>query len=389
MSKSKTSGGEESLETFFHKLLTDKKNGGYLLLLQHSQSFAVRHVATSPTLNVGTYRRAKIRTPAENAARDWQAGTLWLNHIVNDVLLESNSSSLICLKTLPNATHTAGIMTTMADERIQVLDFALNFGWDGQDDETSHDEKLIVSLQTMLDEVNQTMMGSRSSETSDDDSSSQPNVPIAIQSLSPLFMFHGFAKTTNFLKSLQKIPRLSPIIVPLAMETVASEKQYETFQTLASASIILKDGEATLVRQGVRERSNIVRQSFTYRIKRAADGKTQLDVRALVLSSNPTDETAPPQPKDDTTKDPAVAVSNQSGYDSMPLPSPAASSDAGVSTRRRSPVKLELEQEGGKVSKNEPPVPSTTSVGPRIYMQEDDPEFDDFDEEDPDDDLEI
>ena len=61
------------------------------------------------------------------------------------------------------------------------------------------------------------------------------------------------------------------------------------------------------------------------------------------------------------------------------------SSAARVTSDRRTKVQLQLEEEDSAPAQATKPSPNT----PHIFLQDDDPEFADYDEEDPDDDLDI
>jgi hypothetical protein len=172
-SNTNVNGTNECLEQLFHKLLavadinidtdtdtqqqqqtqTRQQQQPYLFLVQHTQSFPTRQTATTATKkDEAVYRRAGLRTPAENAKRDFAAGQLWLQYIVNE--LQQESADILWVQTssrrLPvwlvqqTTTQTTAVSSAAARSSnsniIQVIDAAAvdAFGWDNDDD---NDEK--------------------------------------------------------------------------------------------------------------------------------------------------------------------------------------------------------------------------------------------------------
>jgi hypothetical protein len=169
---------------------------------------------------------------------------------------------------------------------------------------------------------------------------------IVLESLTPIVMRHGLQKAVVFLQKLLQ-STCATIIIPVLIETFTPQ-QHRALEDLAQAVLLLQNGEAALLRHGVRERLNVVREIVAYEID---------NENCLQLLSP-----APSLPNSGNT----VAAST------MESPEP--------SSARPGKVTLRHEEEDSKL----PAAPR-----PHIYMQDDDPEFDDLDEEDPDDDLDI
>ena len=374
---------EENLETFLHKLLHDSL-GGYIFLIQSSQAFSVRHGAASPTTNVATYRRANLRTPAENAVRDWQAGPLWLDHIVRLVLEQETCAQkkLVWLQTLPGLSAS----TRRRNENIHWINLATDpFGWN-----VARDENICSNgNQDDLQDVLKKMKEFADERDASVNGGQECNVPVILESLVPLCNRHGFAKAVKFIKAMKRKSSLSPLILPVSVESFSSEEQL-VLQGLSSASLILQDGEATLIRQGVRERSNVVRQSFQYRIDSStvnSNNNRRVDVPRLVVETETqvANEnrriSVPETDRADGVDTPAGLSLNSSPQVDSSRIFPSMTS---TSSKKRAPVQLQIEEERQEKSET----PEKTPV-PHLYLQDDDPEFEDFDEEDPDDDLDI
>ena len=96
----------------------------YLMLFQHSKH--QRHVMASSETDVNeqVYRRARVRTPAENAQRDFMA-SVWLNHFATELV--NTHKGLVYLKTIGAKSH----QSIESLSHVTVLDAASDpFGWD-------------------------------------------------------------------------------------------------------------------------------------------------------------------------------------------------------------------------------------------------------------------
>jgi hypothetical protein len=115
----------------------------------------------------------------------------------------------------------------------------------------------------------------------------------------------------------------------------------------------------TLIRQGVRERGNILREAISFDVSTSeATGSVTIVMQKKEGDKMDEEEVAPV-----STSVPEAANVKQ----------------------RPGKVKLELEDDNAPpASKEQEP-----TNRPHIYVQDNDPEFDDMDEEDPDDDLDI
>jgi hypothetical protein len=385
-----SNGTNDSLEQLFHKLLTVNVNVNsnatasdqqpYLFLVQHSLSFQTRQTATTTRKDDTVYTRAGLRTPTENSKRDFIAGALWLQYIVGE--LQKESSSILWVQTssrrLPAWLQT---QTTARSSKIKVLDAAAvdPFGWDS--DASSE------PAASMLNDLNQMAVHienhHRKQQSPESDASSE-RIPIVIESLTPLIMRHGLQRTIRF---LERICQSScPVIVAVRTETLPAV-QHQVLEDLAQATLCLQSGEAVLLRQGVREKGNMVRENLPYRISTTVDSgsgrsRLQVDDSEALLE-----------------KDSEMSADATAALQSLSLaPSTAPTSTTAASTNpiltsgdRPAKVKMELQDDEGprKVTLAEESPATATTTGARIYIQEDDPEFQDYDEEDPDDDLDL
>jgi hypothetical protein len=389
----------ECLEQLFHKLLvTAESDQPYLFLVQHTQSFETRQTATTTRKDEKVYRRAGLRTPAENAKRDFAAGNLWMQYIVGE--LKKESSDILWVQTssrrLPVWLQTATTSATRSC-RIQVVDGAAvdPFGWD--DDETKTADESLSTTGSLLNDldhlatrienhVQETVAARKQQSPESPEASSAKRIPIVMESLTPLFMRHGLQRTIRFLERISQTVAC-PLVVAVRTENLLAV-QHQVLEDLAQATLCLRAGEAVLLRQGVREKGNMVRENLPYRMTLLDSGVTRLQVLTnddaqLVSSGVEIDsETVAPEATPAALQSLGVALS-------LADPNTPATAAANSSSK----AKMQLQDDDGprKVTTLAEPSPATVSASStaNIYIQEDDAEYQDYDEEDPDDDLDI
>jgi len=160
-----------------------------------------------------------------------------------------------------------------------------------------------------------------------------------------------------------------------------SSQEHRKLEQVANAVLYASGGDALLLREGIRERGNVVRDTVPFEVKRRieedADNNTQFEIELL---------------QTETKRSPEPTVNNESS-------APTSADDhppGGDTTLPPLPVSRQQQQRAGKVTlklekdeDNETRKASEEPKRPLIYVQDDDPEYDDMDEEDPDDDLDF
>lgn len=302
------------------------------MILQHSMHS--RHVMASDTADAQIYERARVRTPNENAQRDY-LGRTWLLYLARE--FQKTAKGLVWLET------TGAISIDASLQNVTVLDAASNpFGWDkGESDD---DSLTLEDLQKLLHVIQSQVETQKR--------------PLVIESLTPIVMRHGLPRTLAFLRKLMKLN--ITILAPVLVETLTSA-QHRAIEDMAQAVLYLHGGDLTLIRQGVRERGNVLREVIHYDVH-INDVTGNVDIEILT------------QEEKDETKSASVsgAVTDLKLEDGMSTPS---------STARPGKVKLKIE--------DDVPLIKEDMNRPHIFVQDNDPEFDDMDEDDPDDDLDI
>jgi hypothetical protein len=317
----------------------------YLLLMQYSRSFAQRQrAASSSSIDAAIYERAAVLTPAQRALRD---AVNWLPEIIKLV-----TSPMVWVETIggsQQATAVRGKQTPV----VTLAAFSKDpLGWNNDD---TTNLKNLQALATSIVEA--------AKNSSDDDG----QIVIVFESILPLVTLHGLDRTVDFLRHLLKKQTSSvTLIVPILTETL-TPSQHVILEDVAHAVLMLQGGEATLLRRGVRERANLLRESVPFEVD---------DEEGLQLLSLAATDDAPKKKK------PVVALS----VDGAPVAESPAGAPPARPSGRPGKVTLQHEDDDQETTKK-----SATKAAPKpqIYLQDDDPEFDDMDEEDPDDDLDI
>jgi len=147
--------------------------------------------------------------------------------------------------------------------------------------------------------------------------------------------------------------------VPVMIESLTTA-QHRILEDAAHAVLCLSGGEAMLLRQGIREKDNFVKEEIPYRIVANRQGRRCIQI---ILDQ----EEATMKPPDDSNNRRSLVESSTT-----------------TTPGRRPRIQLRMEQGD---TPRDPAVKTPPTA--RIFVEENDPEFQDYDEEEPDDDLDI
>eukprot|EP00978_Attheya_sp_CCMP212_P033051 scaffold131595_cov53-Attheya_sp.AAC.11 len=382
------------LESLLHSLLMKRKSKveddstGYIMLMQHTLDLSHRLVGAGSSATGETsagaaargshewYRRAGMRTPTESAVRDMAGG--WL---LQRIVSLSSQNSWVWVQTaqcieLPSHLHTSPTIT---------IDLSSDpMGWDegeanvGTTDESSTLVGKNTVLKGRLTDLEQTAClieeaTKRVIDGTIGDDELNP-VLVVLESLTPLIAVHGFDAIVLLLQRL-KNNRQIVLVVPVLVETLTQTQHMALEDVVANAVLKLADGELHLIRRGSGGKLVQVHPQFEL-----------TNLTMTLLSSSDSLVTEKPA-------EPSGAANETSELESrtkeLSLTSTAVVGNA--SKTAISSVSLSL-SDGARDKQQQPPPPSSRQASktqPNIYIQDDDPEFDDMDEEDPDDDLDI
>jgi hypothetical protein len=330
--------------------------------------------------------------------------------------------------------------------RIQVVDLASEnpWGWDtisvddNNCDDTGHCEETAVedsgASATTTDTINMKDLATVYQHLKDqimidnkptNRRTSPPRILIW-QSLTPLLAVHGFDRVLRLLMGSYPVPCLQ--VWPVNIQSLTPH-QHRQLEDASNALLCMQGGEMTMIRQGVRERGKIIRGQIPFRLHvvdlegndnfcvdeedeflsircqfrryRIVEGEEEV-VDTMNSSEIPKTEDVPSMNGRGGT---TMMDAPPSGTDRVPTGTGTTSSSSSQSGLGRPRVQLRMEEDndvgvdrlssGRNRQDNNVVVSKQDSTAqhnihqPRIYMQDDDPEFDDLDEEDPDDDLDI
>jgi hypothetical protein len=308
----------------------------YLILLQHSLCFSQRQTAASTDQSLAVYEHANVTPPSQRARRD-SCGNLWISAVCHNY-----TAKLVWVETV-------GATIRPSKPVLQTVFLSLSasvdpLGWDKEENATA--EKITMAN---LDCLAQNIVREATC-----------NSMIVLESITPLVTLHGLNRTVDFLHQVTKQSSSATIVVPVLIESL-TPAQHIALEDLADSVFILEGGEATLMRRGVRERANVLRNQVQFEID--DDGHLRL--------LSPIEMTV-------STTNSGVAERDSKKVGQAPHAE-------GVVSLVQRQGKVTLRHEDDKVSTES----FSTTPKPHIYLQDDDPEFADMDEEDPDDDLDI
>ena len=216
------------------------------------------------------------------------------------------------------------------------------------------------------------------------------NVVVVVwESFTPWFVHYGWSATRQLLHQLSNLKTAATFmqIWPIRVDALTTN-QHASLEHLAQGLLWLHQGEMTMIRQGLRERGNIVRQTLPFHMEYLpSDGHYR-----LIETGHQHHQQQQQQKQQPTGIDPKTGKSLEMTEPmTASVVTPARDDDVDtvgiVTPRVRS--KKSTPDSIQKATANTQPVTEQNPNRPRIYLQEDDPEFDDLDEEDPDDDLDI
>lgn len=307
------------------------------------------------------YRRAQLRTPPENARRSTWGGPLWVQYLSQELMKQSQHGFLwVSTTTRPTPKwiqESSRVSIVTATDLYQAM---------LRVDNTTTTEQT-HPLQTLLDRI-------QGHITKD----SAGCTPIVLESLIPLIRLFGFAPVYHWIQQLLSTPH-TILLLPVLTETL-EPRQHQQLEDLAHTALWLSNhtGQVDLhvLRRGIREQDSTVREIWDFSIQPTAEPSSFL----LVVGKDTTEteeqdrQDAPDQINLLQAMNPAL------NPEAKPPVDPVA-----TVTQPTKKITLKLEDDNAPPAKSNP----VNKNAPRIFLQDDDPEFEDYDEEDPDDDLDI
>ena len=379
----------------------------YRILLQTSYSLRSRTTAAEPVENPHLYKRAGLLTPPERAIRDIHGAseTAWLLRLVElaaqqqqrqrqkQKVSDSDAStaktgSIIFLTTKARPDDYSIIQELPQDIRknVQVIDIGSRdpFGWEEKEKDIDDGKATTFANINDLRQVYR-----RLKEEFDRASTSGTQVILIWQSLTPLIMVHGFKKVLRLLCALPSCLQVWHVNLQ-----IMTPKQHAQLEDASNAILYLHGGEMNIIRQGIRERGNVLRQKLPFRLEAIVSDTHEQ--RRFRIVEEAEDEGGRNNDDDDHHSSKAAnsaSDKDENGSNAIVVAKTGNIESSHPDGRSRgAPLQIE-ESDGGRNERVGGNVSSENELAgphrPRIYLEDDDPEFDDFDEEDPDDDLDI
>ena len=302
---------------------------------------------------------------------------------------------VVWLETTGSTTIVRGNSAFSRNDAVRIVSCASDpVGWDDEDDkndDTKAKQPSLSDLNSLTRAIASNTTTKRNNDTKDDnpDSSRRTTTVLIIESLTPLLVRHGSARVLHWLSELQSCCN-GPVVVPVLVESM-TDKEHRALEDMANGVLYAHRGDLTWIRQGVRERGNLLRETIPFRIR--SDGVVEIltDEEAGEGIDDHDHHDGDGLGKGGMDKQASGSLSSRLAKTSI------SSGNNPTEQQRKGKAKITLKMEEGDQPRAVPSSSmrasgsesNTTMKTPRIYVEDDDPEFDDMDEEDPDDDLDI
>ena len=343
------------------------------------------------------YRRAQLRTPAEDAQRLVFGGPLLFEYLSKEILKQKLAASKDTNPQKSQRPSLVWIATTTRDppswlmenpNQVSIVDmsdiYCSFFDFDDDTDgDSGADEGKPHPLEAVFEQIKTIVEENQSSST-----------PIVLESSTPLVQLYGFSPVLQFIKKLQQSTPRSILLVPAVTESMTAP-QHQKLEDLAHTVFWLSNHtgqvEWHVLRRGIREQDSTVREVWEFHL--VAEHRKELQhlhpLRVVVGSSDAKEDDEDEAPDQVNLLEAMNPVLNP---EAKPPPVvPDVEDSVSQVTARTKKITLKLEEDNiAKVAAPSEQKPAhAAATAPRIFLQDDDPEFEDYDEEDPDDDLDI
>lgn len=321
------------------------------------------------------YRRAQLRTPAENARRATWGGPLWVEYLTQE-LSKQSQQGIVWVSTTTRPTPKW--MDDETTSKISIVSATVQYQamWEQEAPESSSKHPMALLLERIRETIRK--------ETT------AIYTPLVIESLTPLVQVYGFPAVFYLVQQLVCTMPNSILLLPILSETFTPQ-QHQQLEDLAHTALWLSNhtGQVDLhvLRRGIREHDSTVREIWDFALQQSSSESVyslMVGKEELLDTEENQQQEVPEQVNLLQAMNPALDpdAKRLSQQQQEQQPEPMASL-----TKQTKKITLKMEADEGLSFPNNPAPP--TSNAPRIFLQDDDPEFEDYDEEDPDDDLDI
>ena len=353
------------------------------------------------------YRLAGLRTPSQSAARDLAGFGMVLSAL--QMLVDRSSGRGVRVKVADAIDLRAGEIrhqpwVRSLHERGAVVDLASDpLGWDGgKDDSISLKEEEKASsgprlFPSRLDDLQGAHDAIQAAAASISAEGTTGSIPVLFDSITPLISFHGSENSMKFLRLLLARDGtkrsglrgvnvvLSPVIIPLLVDTMC-QLDSRRLEDEADAMVEMSGGTMKTIRRGGGNgkvggvAGRLVNGLQDFYLEPSDDGTRLLLYGSTSPQKGAETEVRKESREEHQKRSPAINTAKEE----------RASIRSSLRDRVGPRVRPMLQHEEGERAKSDAAsAPSQSTSGPRIYIQDDDPEYDDMDEEDLDDDLDL
>jgi len=371
----------------------------YLVLFQHNQHLIQRLIAAEPDQSSQLYKHAGLLTPKETSVKDARAD-LFVKEAWRECVKRC-SGRVIVVKCSESIDFGYGketrknrknreLVKLFGDNGVVVDLCSDPLGWDA--DCGTHAERntavkafkaqatKLQSVLLVLQEAAQyiTLQTSQDDDTTTNTKPTIQPIPIIFDSMTPLLLHHGVEKVTMLFSRLKQSGEksiISPIFVPTLSEILPPSGN-RILEEYADAVLTLNGGKLLIAKRSARL-GGMICGGFSGGLRLTKDEQHfEIEGNGLVLLKKGS-ESSSKEIKEATNDLNDI----ERGAKQMNL-------NENTSTEKKSTQRPVLKHEEDKSEANNAKEGSS-KPSPKIFLEEDDPEFDDLDEEDPDDDLDI
>jgi hypothetical protein len=366
--------------------LTRKQEKNYvpfLILLQHSFSLQSRIIAAEPIKanEKILYETAGLDAPKITNTLDL-SGCLWIRKVWKECI-DRCDGKVIIVQCADNHILDDASKDLVQKNGVMIDAYSNPLGWDDEDDINHFDVGTglhsTIQLESILAAIRKALQILNESDADNEETLRKP-IPVLFDSGSHLILHHGVEKISMFFTIIkQTIYGCSPIIFPTLNETMTLIDR-RILEEYADGTLTLHNGVMNIVKRSVRA-GGMISGGFSVGLRLSKEIQ-YFDIRRgeLVL------KTSKDQDKKKIVKDPTSGENKDDTDISVSQPSKEKHGSIKIPDKLR-PI-LQHEPDDFNTPTQISDQPKVTGK-PLIYMQDDDPELEDFDEDEPDDDLDI
>jgi len=355
----------------------------FFVLLQHSYSLQSRIIAAEPIKanEKVLYQTAGLDAPKITNTLDL-SGFLWIRHVWKECI-DRCDGKVIIVKCLDNQILDDASIDLVQKNGVIIDAYSDPLSWN-YEDSVNHGEigtilRSTIQLQSILSAIRKALHILSDSDADREESLQKP-IPLLFDSGSHLILHHGVEKLSLMFTIIkQTVSGCSPIIFPTLNESITLFDR-RILEEYADGTLTLQNGLMNIVKRSARA-GGMISGGLSIGLRLSKEIQN-FEVRQgeLVL------KTSKDQDKKKIVKDPTSGENKDDTDISVPQPSKEKHGSNKVPDKSR-PI-LQHEPDDFNTSTQISDQPKVTGK-PLIYMQDDDPELEDFDEDEPDDDLDV